>query len=329
MTKHDSTAIAMNINKTNTPSHFGNTVVKKEKELIKKNSGSNLTDDISETLTTSQKRQRRLEKNREIARNCRKRKREKYQKLEEENIKLRQYNQQLEKQLNKGRDGRDREVARKSELMGMKELLDNKCSESEIRNPLTSYKEMYSDFGRERNAAIAFHMSQLKSLLIPNTVSKMTLWSLQQDDEFYDEKKNQKTFGGGIWNMLTNELKFTDEQKRTLLGMRHGIRSQRQNVGTCLKILKELETRVQSNFESMSKQMDLVMSTITPTQQARFLLWIEKNKACTFMLNNMWNEKDDDDDDVSFTTGTDEEFDDSASTAALSIASSIGSSKTL
>jgi hypothetical protein len=74
-------------------------------------------------------------------------------------------------------------------------MLEIKCSEADMKTPLAHYKEMYSSFGRERSAAIAFHMSQLKSLLFPNTaVSKMTLWSLQQDDEFYNEKMNPKTF---------------------------------------------------------------------------------------------------------------------------------------
>mmetsp|Transcript_10741 Transcript_10741/g.20159 ORF Transcript_10741/g.20159 Transcript_10741/m.20159 type:complete len:300 (-) Transcript_10741:631-1530(-) len=72
------------------------------------------------------KRQRRLEKNREIARNCRKRKREKYMKLEEEVVKLRQWNKQLEVQLNQGKDGRDKEVARKAEMDQMRKLIEKK-----------------------------------------------------------------------------------------------------------------------------------------------------------------------------------------------------------
>ncbi len=74
--------------------------------------------------------------------------------------------------------------------------------------------------------------------------------------------------------------------------MRAGIRSQRKNVAECLRILGELEGRVKNNFDSMSNQMDLVYNIITPKQQARFLLWIERNKNCSFMLNNMWNHND-------------------------------------
>ena len=184
--------------------------------------------DAKKVLDPAKKREIRLEKNREIARNCRKRKREKYQRMEQELQQLRSKCAQLENQINQGRDGRDKEVARRTALQEMKAKLvsssssssskttkDEKTStmEEEIKNKLKEYKELYSDFGKERQTSIGFHLQQLKSLLLPNTVSKMTVWSLQQDDSFYDESQNARRFGGGIWNLLSSELQFTPEQK--------------------------------------------------------------------------------------------------------------------
>mmetsp|Transcript_10741 Transcript_10741/g.20160 ORF Transcript_10741/g.20160 Transcript_10741/m.20160 type:complete len:227 (-) Transcript_10741:117-797(-) len=178
------------------------------------------------------------------------------------------------------------------------------------------YQEIYSDFGRERSAAIAFHMNKLKSLLIPTTVSKMTFFSLAQQQDFYDEKRQKEKFGGGIWSMLCNELQLTPAQKQQLLSMRFGIRQQRNNVAGCLRILKELDQRVKSNFESMAKQMDMVMSSISPVQQAKFLLWIERNQACSFMLNNMWNQSLSEEEAAN--NVTDEDLADSVSTNGMS-----------
>ncbi len=162
------------------------------------NSTASAASDTNSTLSKDQaKRQRRLEKNREIARNCRKRKREKEKQLNEELTRLREWNKQLQLQLNQNKDGCSKEAARKKSMSNIEKLERKDCSENDMKSALLQYKEMYSDFGRERSAAIAFHMSQLKSLLIPTTVSKMTMWSLQQEDEFYDEKKNQLLFGGG------------------------------------------------------------------------------------------------------------------------------------
>ena len=33
-----------------------------------------------------------------------------------------------------------------------------------------------------------YHLEQLRMLLLPTQVTKMCMWSLHQDDEFYDEE---------------------------------------------------------------------------------------------------------------------------------------------
>ena len=32
------------------------------------------------------------------------------------------------------------------------------------------------------------------------------MWSMQQGDDFYDEKLNELRYGGGIWNMISSVL---------------------------------------------------------------------------------------------------------------------------
>ena len=91
----------------------------------------------------------------------------------------------------------------------------------------------------------------------------MTLWSLQQDDDFYDEKRNQSTFGGGIWNMLVKELNLSEDQKKGLVDMRHQIRDQRKNIGECLRILADLESRVGENLGSMKGEFVIVFISKT------------------------------------------------------------------
>ena len=43
-----------------------------------------------------------------------------------------------------------------------------------------------------------------------------------QEDEFYDEKMNELKYGGGIWNLLSSVLHFTEEQKKSIIGSRAG-----------------------------------------------------------------------------------------------------------
>ena len=35
-------------------------------------------------------------------------------------------------------------------------------------------------------------------------MTKLCLWSMNQEDEFYDEKLNELKYGGGIWNMISS-----------------------------------------------------------------------------------------------------------------------------
>lgn len=34
----------------------------------------------------------------------------------------------------------------------------------------------------------------------------MCMWSMEQGDDFYDEKLNELRYGGGIWNMISSVL---------------------------------------------------------------------------------------------------------------------------
>jgi len=72
----------------------------------------------------------------------------------------------------------------------------------------------FADYGKDRQASVMYHLEQLRMLLLPTQVTKMCMWSLHQDDDFYDEEQNQTSWGGGIWNILCKELKV-----RRILGL--------------------------------------------------------------------------------------------------------------
>lgn len=60
-------------------------------------------------------------------------------------------------------------------------------------------------------------------------MTKMCLWSMGQDDEFYDERLNELKYGGGIWNLLSSVLQLSEEQKRKIVGSRGGLKRQQEN----------------------------------------------------------------------------------------------------
>lgn len=75
--------------------------------------------------------------------------------------------------------------------------------EEGIFSAINDYYGHWSKLGEERSSAADVHLEQLKMLLLPTQMSKMCLWSMGQEDEFYDEKLNNLKYGGSIWNILS------------------------------------------------------------------------------------------------------------------------------
>ena len=243
-------------------------------------------------LSAEEKRQRRLEKNREIARNCRKRKRERLGKMEEELKHLREENGRLKLQLHSSSNSSGgMSSLRHKSLANIRKLI-GKGDEAGLVVELKHYRETFSDYGKRRKNLILEHLNDLKKLLLPTDVTKMCMWSLQQDDEFYDEEKNHAVFGGSIWTVLCDTMQFTPEQKKKLIGMRHSIRKQRKNLSKSVQVLHDLQEAVSNNMVALESNMTTILNSITPEQQAKFLLWVENNQTCMLMLNNLWGKMD-------------------------------------
>ena len=101
------------------------------------------------------KRKKRLEKNREIAKNCRKRK--------EENSRMRV---QLQDETNDA----EREAQREAGLKRLRECYEAHDEEGIARESQRYYAE-WEEFGRKRLMMAEFHLEQLKRLVLPTQVS--------------------------------------------------------------------------------------------------------------------------------------------------------------
>lgn len=48
---------------------------------------------------------------------------------------------------------------------------------------------------------VQFHLKQLERQIVPTDTTKMSLWTLEQDESFYKDRKR-----GSLFNILRNEL---------------------------------------------------------------------------------------------------------------------------
>jgi len=159
----------------------------------------------------------RLEKNRQSARDCRRRKKERVKELEERVKRLERQNRELRVQLKIGRESAEADEAEKWRITNqIRELVNKNESDTTIAQTIDMFKDRYADYGQERRSTIRYHIDQLEELLQPTIVTKMGLWSLHQEDDFYKDK-NSLSFGQSIWNILCDHLDVTETQKRRIM----------------------------------------------------------------------------------------------------------------
>ena len=157
-------------------------VLTAKRELSSSTISSPVDNDLYEDEEVAKKK-RRLAKNREIAKNCRKRKKEKkeaildevsqlesiqlqIQTLREENSRLRQ---RLESVSSETAESEERNQVRVKFLKRMRELMEKKDEEA-ISKEIDEYYSRWSEFGIERLSAAQIHLEQLKMLLLPTQV---------------------------------------------------------------------------------------------------------------------------------------------------------------
>ena len=168
--------------------------------------------------STSDKVLSRLEKNRQSARDCRRRKKERVKDLEERVKRLERQNRELRVQLKIGRESEEADAAEKWRITNqIRELVEKNESDATIAQTIDMFKDRYADYGQERRSTIRYHIDQLEELLQPTIVTKMGLWSLHQEDDFYEDKISKPSIGQSIWNILCEHLQVTETQKRRIV----------------------------------------------------------------------------------------------------------------
>eukprot|EP00002_Diphylleia_rotans_P018984 TRINITY_DN3668_c0_g1_i1.p1 TRINITY_DN3668_c0_g1~~TRINITY_DN3668_c0_g1_i1.p1 ORF type:complete len:442 (-),score=89.75 TRINITY_DN3668_c0_g1_i1:145-1470(-) len=237
-------------------------------------------DDVTETTMDEGKRSKKLEKNRESARQCRRRKKVYIQSLEEKVNRLSGRIQDLQQEYWFTKE-KLREEQRKVAI-ALEGLVHGKDTEKDCAVLLSRFSDICYKQGQ---SAILYHLEQVKELLIPAQQLKFILWGLDQHDEFYD--MGSKTSGGTIWSMLSEELGWTDEQRERLVQYRDFIKVQNKELTSCIQKFDHLRDEICHRLDSLQRNMNEIRTLFTPQQQAKFVVWVEQNQAVMKMLNSV------------------------------------------
>lgn len=272
----------------------------------------------------SEKRLRRLAKNRLSARECRRRKREATENLQHRINVLEGENLRLRLQLQIGEEAeesRTREQARLTEEID--ELLKSGASDAEIYAALESFKEKYADYGRDRRSAIEFHLKNVERLLMPTQTTSVVIRAIQGGSNPHESAANDPTTAPAaaaetdpsaetreslsstlsgidsrvaynlepkhLFQCLVNYLGVTPEQAAALKDSRFVAQELDGCLVQALRMVEELRERLAQTGEDLETEFNNVRSVLTPTQAAKFLVWVANNAAAMHMLNELWD----------------------------------------
>ena len=100
--------------------------------------------------------------------------------------------------------------------------------------------------------ACRYHLDYLEKLLVPTQVTKMGLWTLDQEDDFYQDGSATSMSGAAensIWHILCRECDVTEEQKSRIVSHRGRIRSLCGDLKASLELLSSLRNKVDGKNE--------------------------------------------------------------------------------
>lgn len=208
-------------------------------------------------------------------------------------------------------------------------MLKSGASESEVYAKIEEYKEKFADYGRDRRSGIEFHLRNIERLLMPTQTTSVVLATLQMGGNSssanvvksestqlpvaeplvdlastvatpvkplsVENTRSKSSSAPGnltaksLFFHLTKILEVTPEQAAALKDSRFVAQEMDECLKASLDVLKELRTRLTQCGEDLEAEFNNVREILTPTQAAKFLVWVANNKACMHMLNELWN----------------------------------------
>ena len=118
----------------------------------------------------------------------------------------------------------------------------------------------------------SIHPVIANSLAAPTTITKMTLWTCGQSDQFFFKPKSHPIAG-----ILMKELDITPVQGRKIVERRDKIRAVCDNIRQCLVLMGRLKSLCQHKQKVFRDRMTKCQEILNPLQVARLLVWVDNH----------------------------------------------------
>ena len=161
-----------------------------------------------------------------------------------------------------------------------------KSDEAELKMPASKPQDIGSTLGESTTTG-----AEGTSLAEVPSVADTDLSSVEGNSPSLNASSDPPSLEPkSMFHYLVKYLEVTPEQAKALKDSRLIAQELDSALTESLSVLEELRLRLTQAGEDLEAEMDSVRAILTPTQAAKFLVWVSNNSACMHMLNELWNQ---------------------------------------
>ena len=200
--------------------------------------------------------------------------------LEEENLSLRL-------QLKVGKETVKQDEQKKEDLLNRIAHLvaNNHGSDDELKGQLKSYVVRYSDCSSDHAESVDNHMVQIQRLLAPTKVTKLCLWALNQEEEFFKPVLSPQE---SLFQVMCDAIETTLDQTEEFKNYRHNARVLTRGLRFTDRECDDLRQRLKRKNRAIAEEMHELQDILTPKQLGKFIIWANRDKDLQQVLKSEW-----------------------------------------
>ena len=200
--------------------------------------------------------------------------------LEEENLDLRL-------QLKIGKESMKQDEEKKDDILAQISgaLTQHNPDKDHLKGLLKSYTVRYSDWSQDHADSVDNHMTQIQRLLAPTKVTKLCLWALNQDDEFFKPVLSPHE---SLFQIMTESIEASLDQGEEFKNYRQNAKLLTRGLRFTDRECDDLRERLKRKNRALAEEMHEMQDILTPEQLAKLILWANKNEALQKTLKKEW-----------------------------------------
>ncbi|KAL4510249.1 hypothetical protein ABPG72_010442 [Tetrahymena utriculariae] len=159
----------------------------------------------------------------------------------------------------------------------IEKAIQSQAEENEINLMLDSLRFRLGAAGKERITAVNYFFKQILDICVP-THYRYLLWSSQEALDMFNEEGSDADQRAPWRQELMNTIGLSEQQKKQMQKFKKRFTAEKQKLDELIEGLNQMKKQIQTKTQNVENIIDDMRNVFTPNQNAKFLVFLEKNK---------------------------------------------------